>query len=136
MVMRLIETRILPQVGWTSRIRSKLGVDEPYLPDADISQPDVIVTAEENIIDIVPDYAGLTGAKKTWLESATVCECAALLCPTLKARVPVREQGPHFTRDVSYDWDKRRDELETERDALLGKIEDIAYVRHFGKSGR
>ncbi len=131
-----MSNRILTDIGWESRIRNKLGVDESYLADSDIQQPDIITTAEENIIDIIPGYASLTAGKTIWLESATVCECAAILCPTLKARVPIREQGPHFTRDLDYDWDKRREELEKERDALLGKVEGFDSVPHFGISGR
>lgn len=125
---------ILTADGWQGRVRNRLGVDDTYLTDADIAQPDIISVAEANIIDQVPDYADLTGSKRTWLEAATVCECAALLCPSMAARLPASEQGPHFTREVAVDWDKKRQELEAERDSYIGKIIDLVAVQHFGLS--
>lgn len=125
---------ILTADGWQGRVRNRLGVDDTYLTDADIAQPDIISVAEANIIDQVPDYADLTGSKRTWLEAATVCECAALLCPSMAARLPASEQGPHFTREVTVDWDKKRQELEAERDSYIGKIIDLVAVQHFGLS--
>lgn len=125
---------ILTAAGWEQRVRDKLGVDTAYLPDAAVQQPDIISVAEANIIDQVPDYATLTGSKKTWLEAATICECAALLCPSMAARLPATEQGPHFTREVTVDWDKKRQELEAERDSYIGKIIDLVAVPHFGLS--
>ena len=125
---------ILTADGWQGRVRNRLGVDDTYLTDADIAQPDIISVAEANIIDRVPDYANLTGSKRTWLEAATVCECAALLCPSMAARLPASEQGPHFTREVTVDWDKKRQELEAERDSYIGKIVDLVTVPHFGLS--
>lgn len=125
---------ILTAEGWQGRVRNKLGVDEAYLTDADISQPDIITVAEANIIEQVPDYASLTGNNRTWLEAATVCECAALLCPSMAARLPASEQGPHFTREVTVDWDKKRQELEAERDSYIAKIVGLVAVPHFGLS--
>jgi hypothetical protein len=125
---------ILTAMGWESRVRNRLGVDDAYLTDADIAQPDIITVAEANIIDQVPDYATLTGSKKTWLEAATVCECAILLCPSMPARLPAREQGPHFTREVTVDWDKKRQELEAELDSYIAKIVELVAVPHFGLS--
>jgi len=125
---------ILTAIDWQSRVRNRLGVDDAYLTDADIAQPDIISVAEANIIEQVPDYATLTGSKRTWLEAATVCECAALLCPSMAARLPASEQGPHFTREVAVDWDKKRQELEAERDSYIGKIVGLVAVPHFGLS--
>ncbi len=126
---------ILVAEGWQSRVRNRLGVDDAYLTDADIAQPDIITVAEANIIDQVPGYAILTGSKRTWLEAATVCECAALLCPSMAARLPATEQGPHFTRNVAVDWDKKRQELEAERDSYIGRVVTLVAVPHFGLSG-
>ena len=125
---------ILTAIGWQSRVRNRLGVDDAYLTEADIAQPDIISVAEANIIEQVPDYATLTGSKRTWLEAATVCECAALLCPSMAARLPASEQGPHFTREVAVDWDKKRQELEAERDSYIAKIVGLVAVPHFGLS--
>jgi len=125
---------ILTAEGWQDRVRNRLGVDEAYLTDIDIAQPDIVSVAEANIIDQVPDYADLTGNKRTWLEAATICECAALLCPSMAARLPVSEEGPHFTREVAVDWDKKRQEFEVERDNYISRIVDLIDVPHFGLS--
>jgi hypothetical protein len=123
---------ILTEDGWQGRVRNRLGVEDTYLTDADIAQPDIITVAEANIIDQVPGYADLTGSKRTWLEAATVCECAALLCPSMPARLPAREQGPHFTREVAVDWEKKRRDLEAERDGYILKIASVVTVPHIG----
>ncbi len=125
---------ILIEQGWQGRVRNKLGIDEAYLSDADIAQPDIISVAEASIIDQVPNYGDLVGSKRVRLEAATVCQCAVLLCPSMTARLPAREQGPHFTREVVADWDKKRQELEAERDGYIGRIVDLVAVPHFGLS--
>jgi len=126
--------KILTATGYESRIRSKLGVDAAYVPDADINQPDIIAIAEANIIKIVPDYATLTGDDLVYLEAATVCECAILLCPSMPARLPVKEQGPSFTREIEVNWTEKQVKLEAERDRFISNISTVAYidVPHFG----
>lgn len=127
--------RILTSDGWQDRIRSKMGVSEPYLPNADIEQPDIITVAESNIIEQVPDYASLPDDKKVYLEAAVVCECAVLLCPSMPARLPMREQGPSETHELNVDWDKKRAEFEAERDEYIGKIlPSSPTLLHFGLS--
>jgi hypothetical protein len=113
-----------------------MGVSEPYLPNADIEQPDIIIVAESNIIEQVPDYASLTDDKKVYLEAAVVCECAALLCPSMPARLPIREQGPSETHELNVDWDKKKAEFEAERDGYIGKIlaDSLPPLLHFGLS--
>lgn len=126
--------RILKTTGYESRIRSKLGVDAAYVPDADINQPDVIAIAEINIIKVVSDYATLTDDDLVYLEAATVCECAILLCPSMPARLPVKEQGPSMTIELDVDWDAKQVKLEAERDRFLSNISSADYVNvpHFG----
>jgi hypothetical protein len=126
--------KILNATGFESRIRSKLGVDAAYIPDADINQPDIIAIAESNIIRVVPDYDALTGDDLIYLEAATVCECAILLCPSMPARLPVKEQGPSFTREIEVDWTEKQAKLEAERDRFISNISTVAYidVPHFG----
>lgn len=126
---------ILTTTGWEGRIRSKLGVDEAYLPATEIQQPDFISVAEYNIIDLVPNYAELAGKDRIYLEAATVCECAQLICPTMPARLPTREQGPHVTTELTIDWEKKQKELQAERDVCLSKITIVADVPHFGLAG-
>ena len=126
--------KILTTEGWQSRVVSKLGTDSAHLPDADLEQPDIIAIAEANIIKIVPDYATLADDDLVYLEAATVCECAILVCPSMPARLPVKEQGPSFTREIDVDWTEKQAKLEADRDGFLGKISTVTYVDvpHFG----
>lgn len=126
--------KILTATGFESRIRSKLGVDAAYVPDADINQPDIIAIAEANIIKVVPDYDTLSGDDLVYLEAATVCECAILLCPSMPARLPVKEQGPSFTREIEVDWTEKQSKFKAERDRFISNISTVAYidVPHFG----
>ncbi|MDD5486702.1 MAG: hypothetical protein PHW65_04030 [Dehalococcoidales bacterium] len=113
---------ILTASGWQERVRAKLGVDSPYLPDEIIEQPDIVTVAEAKIIGQVANYAVLTGTDRVYLEAATVCECAVLLCPSMSARMPTREQGPHFSHEIAVDWEKKSGELAAERDGYILNI--------------
>jgi hypothetical protein len=125
--------KILTGEGWEKRVRSKLGVSEPYLSDDDIRQPDVISVSEATIIKQVPDYESFEGDDKTYLEAAVVCACAALLCPSMPARLPNKEAGPHESHSLYTDWNKLKIELEVERDGYIGSISTVSFpdLLHF-----
>lgn len=127
--------RILTEEGWQGRIRNLLGVDSAFVPDDDLEQPDIVDVAEANIIEIVPGYADLTGDKKTYLESATVCECAVLVCDSMPARLPTKESGPHATYELSIDWAKKKAELQDKRDVYLSKLIEMPKMKYFTTSG-
>ncbi len=122
-----MSNKILIENGWQQRIRDKLGVDISYLPDSVIEQPDYITIAESKIIKSIPDYENLADDEKIFLEAAVVCECARLLCPTMKTRLPVVEQGPAFKVELSTDWDKMALDLLEEVQINLGNISDEIY---------
>lgn len=139
---------ILTTTGWEDRVRGLLGVDEAHLPDTVVQLADFINTAERIIIGVVPEYASLADAptadpptfERTWLESAAVCQCAALLCPAMANRLPNSEQGPSYTRQGSSNWSTLERKLLSERDMYLGKItgeDDVdAYdLYHFDLTG-
>ena len=128
--------RILIAAEWQQRIRSKLGVDAAYLPNTDIEQPECVSVAEANIIKQVPDYASLTGDDLIYLEAAVVSECASLLCLSMPARLPIRQQGPSETHELSVDWDKKKSDFENERDGYIGNISTVAIpsFSHFNIS--
>lgn len=119
--------RILTTDGYEERVRSKLGVSEPYLSNDDINQPEAITVAEANIIAQIPNYGGLDGDAKTYLEAAVVCECASLLCLSLSARLPKKETGPHEGHELAVDWAKKKSELVAERDGYIGKVIELAF---------
>lgn len=126
--------RILVDVGWEQRIRDKMGVDEAYLADSTLQQPDIITIAEANIIEQIPSYADLVDDAKVYLESAVVCECCVLLCPSMAARLPKKESGPHESHELGLDWDKKRIDYQTERDSYIEKISPSPTLLRFGIS--
>lgn len=117
-----MENRILTNIGHEERIRSKMGVSEPYLPDDDINQPDCITIAEANIITQIPDYATLTGDLRVYLEYTVVLECCILLCPSMGTRLPKKETGPHGSYELGSDWSNKKAEFEEEKNKFIGKI--------------
>ncbi|HEX2925848.1 MAG TPA: hypothetical protein VHP38_06270 [Ruminiclostridium sp.] len=119
--------RILTAAGWEKRIQDKLGVDPAYLPNEAINQPDIITVAEMNIIKQLPEYIGLDDDAKIYLEAAVVSECAALICPSMPTRLPVKESGPHENHELNVDWYKEKVALELERDEYIRKVIHIAF---------
>lgn len=117
--------RILTAEYWQERVRQKIGVDSEYLPDSSIESPDCITVAEANIIEKIPDYATLTGDLRVYLEYAVVLECAVLLCPSMGARLPKKETGPHGSYELGSDWSKKKAELIEERNEYVGKILEV-----------
>ncbi len=132
--------KILVSEGWQQRIRDKLGVDIAYLPDSVIEQPDYITIAESNIIKVRPDYLTLMDDNKIYLEAAVVCDCARLLCPSMKTRLPKSESGPSFKVELETDWDKVALDLTIEIQSNLGNISgteiDSEVFYGFDLSGR
>ena len=128
--------RILTAAGWEDRVRGKMGLDSAYLPDNVLQMPECVTVAEANIIKQVPDYASLTDDNLIYLEAAVVCECSALLCPGMPARLPKKEQGPHETHELDVDWKQRKLDFETERDGYVGKISTVSIpsFSHFSVS--
>jgi hypothetical protein len=118
----MAKNEILTRSGWQTRVREKMGVLDSYLPDSAIEQPDVIGIAEANIIAQIPDYATLEDDARVYLESAVVCECCVLLCPSMQARLPIQEQGPASGHRLYVDWEKKQALYAAERDGYVGKI--------------
>jgi len=119
--------RILTAENWQQRVRDKMGTDSAYLPDSAIEQPDIITVAEANIISQIPDYTTLENDAKVYLESAVVLECCVLLSPSMSARIPKKETGPHAGHELNTDWTAKKAEFEAERDSNIGKLFDIAF---------
>lgn len=122
-----MENRILKEENWQQRIRNKMGVDDAYLPDLSIEQPDIITVAETNIIGQIPDYSTLEDDVRVYLESAVVLECCVLLSPSMSARLPKKQTGPHEGYELWINWDNKKNEFEQERDAYIGKVIELAF---------
>jgi hypothetical protein len=129
----MITNRILTSDYWEKRIRDKMGVDDAYLPDDLLNSPDIITLAEANIISQISDYATLDGDLRVYLEYAVILECCILLCPSMGARLPKKETGPHGSYELGSDWSKRKAEFEEERNQYIGKIlEEISPTQLYG----
>jgi hypothetical protein len=55
-----------------------------YVPDSFLRNQ--IGLAEANIIKFVPEWESMPDDKKIYIETAVICECAALVCPSMPAR--------------------------------------------------
>lgn len=121
-----MENRILITGDWFQRIRDKMGVDDTYLPDSVILQPDIITVAESNIIFRIPNYSTLIEDSKVYLESSVVLECCILLCSGMATRLPKKESGPHASHELGTDWSKTKKEFIEERDSYIMKVLDLA----------
>ena len=104
------------------RVRALLGVDRAYLSDETINSPDFLTMSELNMIKLVPKYQELTGEDKQYFESATICDLAARLCPSMKNRLPKKSAGVHYQSELATDWDKLKAMLLYERENLLQSI--------------
>lgn len=100
-------------VSLEDRIRAKLGVDENYLSDEDINYPDVFSVAELNIGRLFPSYKDFEGDNLVYFESILVLESCILVCPSMPARLPKKELGPHASHELWINWEKRRMSLST-----------------------
>lgn len=117
--------RILKDNNWKERIRGKMGVDNAYLPDSVLEQPDIIDVAELNITSLFPDYETFKDDNLVYLESITILECCILLCPSMAARLPKKQSGPHEGHELWINWDNKKAEFINERNSLIGRLEDL-----------
>ncbi|MGJ0847393.1 hypothetical protein ACR77J_11950 [Tissierella praeacuta] len=122
-----MENKILTTENWQQRIRDKMGVDDAYLPDSVLEQPDCIGIAEANIISMIPNYSTLDSDSKLYLETAVVLECCILLSPSMSARLPKKEGGPHASHELYINWDNKKAEFQEERNSYIGKIIDLEF---------
>ena len=117
--------RILTAEKWQTRIRDKMGVDDTYLPNSAIEQSDIIDVAELNIISLFPTYEDFEGDNLVYLESITILECCILLSPSMSARLPKKQSGPHEGHELWVNWDNKKAEFINERNSLIGRLEDL-----------
>lgn len=121
--------RILTNTGYEDRIRSKLGVSEPYLPNKDINQPDCITVAEANVIAQIPEYGTIETDTdlRVYLEYAVVLECCVLLSTSMSTRLPMKESGEHASYELGTDWTQKKTEFEEEKEEYIMKIIDKLF---------
>ena len=111
--------------NFEDRVRAKLGVAEPYLSDEDINFPDIRGVAELNITSLFPDFEDFEGDDLVYLGSILVLESCILLSPSMSARLPKKELGPHARHELWINWDRKKEEYINERDNLMGRLDDL-----------
>lgn len=79
--------KILTTETYHEEIRGRLGVGEDVISDADIDALSVLPIGESRIVKAIPDYAELTGDDQTYVYAAAVCMVAAILAPSMTARI-------------------------------------------------
>ena len=114
---------------YAARIRARLGVTDSHLTTAEIDEQ--LPEIEAVVIEKITDYATQTGDPKIYLDSAVVCKAASALCPLLKKKYPIREQGPSGTFETPIDWDKEMERLDQEANRLLSKVKAPTVTPHF-----
>lgn len=124
---------LIVKPGWEQKVRDELGTDEIYVPDSFLHNQ--INLAEANIIENAPEWELVPADKKVYLEIAVICECAALVCPSMPARLPKKETGPHAAYELDIDWGELRNDLQGKRDSCLSKIIEVGDVPFFGLAG-
>lgn len=123
---------------WEERVRSLLGVDEAYLPDDDLNHPEIIDVAEAEMIGLVPHHAELDDRGKTLFESAIIATCALKIIPSLRARLPTQQSGPHMQATITVSWQQVAEEIFANREImldLLGAVEDDGLPTGFWMAG-
>src|SRR5690606_24995504 len=115
---------VLVSEGWEQRVRDKLGVDEAYLPDSALQQPDVIHMAEAEVKAAVPNWDELPPEKLVFLEAAVICGAAILIITSMPARLPEEIRAPHSEVRNPVDGDRRKEALIEERLRFLGYVQD------------
>lgn len=120
-----MENKIPVVDRYSDRVRNKMGVLEEYLSDEDINMPDILGIAELNIGNMFPEDITLDDDGLLYMESIVVLECCILLCPSMSARLPKKQAGPHASHELYINWDKKKEEFINERNSLIGRLEDL-----------
>ncbi|APB75626.1 hypothetical protein [Paenibacillus polymyxa] len=119
--------KILTTETYYEEIRGRLGVGEDVISDADIDALSVLPIGESRIIKAVPDYAVLTGDDQTYVYAATVCMVAAILAPSMTARIKKSKKDFDFSfENQVVDWKKYAVQLV---DEVYEFIESISTVQ-------
>ncbi|MCR8656936.1 hypothetical protein [Paenibacillus endoradicis] len=130
--------RILNTDTYHDEVRSRLGVGEDVVSNTEIDAPSVIKIAEAKVISSVPNYDVLEENEVDYLYAAVVCMVAAILAPSMSARIKKAKKDFDFTienREVN--WSNLKDQLMEEVNELISLIVDgnSPVIPVFGLAG-
>jgi hypothetical protein len=118
-----VSNKILTGSTYYAEIQGRLGVDANTLPNADIDARSVLPIAEARVIASVPDYATLTGNDTDYLYTAAICMVAAILAPSMPARIKKSKKDFDFAfENQVVDWGKRSIQLVDESYSFVNLI--------------
>ncbi|WP_090738479.1 MULTISPECIES: hypothetical protein [Paenibacillus] len=131
--------KILITETYHEEIRGRLGVGEDVISDADIDALSVLPIGESRIVKAVPDYAELTGDDQTYVYAAAVCMVAAILAPSMTARIKKSKKDFDFSfENQVVDWKKYAVQLVDEAYDFIESISTVQQgtdVPVFGVAG-
>lgn len=115
--------RILNTQTYHTEIQARLGVGADALPNVDIDAISVLPIAEARIIKAVPNYVDLTGDDANYLYAATICLVAAMLAPSMPARIKKSKKDFDFSfENQAMNWTARSIELVDEAYSMIDFI--------------
>ncbi|OMD34815.1 hypothetical protein [Paenibacillus odorifer] len=118
--------KILTTETYHEEIRGRLGVGEDVLSDANIDALSVLPIAEAKVIAAVPDYAELIDADRNYVYAAAVCMVAAMLAPSMTARIAKFKKDVDFSiENQAVDWRVYGIQLIDDSYALINLISTV-----------
>ncbi|MCV9947808.1 hypothetical protein [Paenibacillus sp. BT-177] len=131
--------KILTTETYHEEIRGRLGVGEDVISDADIDALSVLSIGESRIVKAVPDYAELIDDDRTYVYAAAVCMVAAILAPSMTARIKKSKKDFDFSfENQVVDWKKYAVQLVDEAYEFIESISTVQQgtnVPVFGVAG-
>ncbi|PZT54141.1 hypothetical protein [Paenibacillus silvae] len=135
----MMANKILTTETYHEEIRGRLGVGEDVISDTDIDAFSVLPIGEARVIAAVPDYAELTGTDEIYVYAAAVCMVAAILAPSMAAKIKKTMKDFDFSfENQAVNWNDRSLKLVDEANGFIGLISTVqAYSNAplFGLSG-
>jgi hypothetical protein len=133
-----VPNKILTGTTYYSEIQGRLGVDAITLPNADIDARSVLPIAEARIIASVPEYQSLSGDDGDYLYTAAICMVAAVLAPSMSARIAKSKKDYDFQiENGQVDWKSRSIQLVDEAYSFINLIstQTVAELPQMGVAG-
>jgi len=123
MAVVTVPNKILTSDTYHDEIRDRLGVTEDIISDTSIDAVSVLPIAEARVIESVPDYDSLTGDDSNYVYAAAICMVAAILAPSMAARIKKSKKDFDFSfENQAIDWSKRSIGLVDEAFEFIGSI--------------
>ncbi|MDT0123881.1 hypothetical protein Q9R46_14565 [Paenibacillus sp. RRE4] len=123
LAVTLVVNKILTTETYHEEIRGRLGVGEDVVSNTDIDALSVLPIGEARIITAVPNYDELTGVDEIYVYAAAVCMVAAILAPSMAAKIKKTMKDFDFSfENQAVNWESRASQLVDEANEFIGLI--------------